>query len=305
MAKLIKLTAGDIGGILDDFNKSLSTMRLSDGKINFTKVLPVVERKANVYFTSIAWAKMQRLVSHFNKEVAWHGVAFRGDDENSDDYYVTDILVYPQTVTASTVEMDENKYAQWVTEGDLKDDRFYNLRMQGHSHVNMGVSPSGTDLAHQQEILSQLSQNGFYIFIIINKKGEKTLKVYDMKKNILFENGDCTLTVLEAPQIEGAVFSGITEEEAAAAMAYVSELRIESQLPAFIKEAESLVQEYKPALPKVSAVSGYRDWYSGANGTGKSKKKESVPASETAEDNFEDDEYYGGYYGYDPYSWWR
>lgn len=300
MAKLIKLNADDIGGILADFNKSLSSMRLSDGKINFTKVLPVVERKANVYFTSIAWAKMQKLVSHFNKEVAWHGVAFRGDDENKDDYYVTDILVYPQTVTASTVEMDENKYAQWVTEGDLKDERFYNLRMQGHSHVNMGVSPSGTDLDHQREILSQLSPNSFYIFLIINKKGEKNLKIYDMQKNILFENGDCTLTVLEAPQIEGAVFSGITEEEAAAAMAYVSELRIESQLPAFIKEAESLVREYKPALPMVSAVSGYRDC-----GKGKKKKKESVVASDITEDDFEDDEYISGYYGYDPYRWWR
>ena len=44
----------------------------------------------------------------------------------------------------------------------------------GHSHVNMGTSPSSVDLNHQEEILRMLGDNDFYIFMIWNKSFAST-----------------------------------------------------------------------------------------------------------------------------------
>ena len=75
------------------------------------------------------------------------------------------------------------------------DDVFNKIRMQGHSHVNMAVSPSSVDLSLYERLLDQLSSDMFYIFMIWNKRGEKTVKIYDIRENILFETADVTVTI--------------------------------------------------------------------------------------------------------------
>ena len=78
---------------------------------------------------------------------------------------------------------------------ELDDESFNNLKAQGHSHVHMGVTPSTTDEENQKEILTSLNDEDFYIFMIWNKKREKNIKIYDMKKNVLFEPSDVTVVV--------------------------------------------------------------------------------------------------------------
>ena len=143
MAKIIKLTQECIDEVRRDFESALQNIKLSDGKINFCKSFGNINRRATVYFTEIAWEKMQTLIREFDKEVAWHGIAFRGDDPEKDEYTISDILVYPQEVTSATVTTDQNKYQTWLM--DHEDDVFNNIRMQGHSHVNMSTSPSVVD----------------------------------------------------------------------------------------------------------------------------------------------------------------
>ena len=89
--------------------------------------------------------------------------------------------------------MDTEKYALWLME-NAEDERFNSLHMQGHSHVNMGVTPSSVDLNHQEEILNMLGDDDFYIFMIWNKSLTSNTKIYDMRKNILFENADVSVT---------------------------------------------------------------------------------------------------------------
>lgn len=195
MSKLIKITSDCLDEVRKDFEEALQSGKFSDGKITFTKSIGSINRKANVFFTDIAWVKMQTLIREFDKEIAWHGIAFRGDDETKDDYIIKDILVYPQEVTAATVNTDQEKYQTWLFEHD--DDVFNNIRMQGHSHVNMGTTPSSVDSSLYDRILEQLDDDMFYIFMIWNKRGDKTIKIYDMAKNILFETSDCTVSVLD------------------------------------------------------------------------------------------------------------
>lgn len=194
MSRLIKLTPEAIEEYTSEFKDLLQSGKVANGKITYTKTLGKLSRKATVYFTDLAWVKMQTLIQNFDKEVAWHGVATRGEDEE-DTYYISDILVYPQTVSGASVEMDVSKYDEWIRE-HVEDKRFYNIGMQGHSHVDMGVTPSGVDLNHQEEILKQLTEDMFYIFMIWNKSGAHNVTIYDLKKNILFENDDVDVMVL-------------------------------------------------------------------------------------------------------------
>ena len=193
MSKPIKMTPEYLQQCRDEFEKALASAKLADGKINFTKTFTAGTKKAEVHFTSLAWQKMTALLRSFDKEVAWHGVASRSDDESKDEYIIEDIVVYPQEVTGASVEMDTEKYATWLME-NADDERFNNLHMQGHSHVNMGVTPSSVDLNHQEEILNMLGDDDFYIFMIWNKSLSSNTKIYDMRKNVLFENTDVSVT---------------------------------------------------------------------------------------------------------------
>ena len=194
MSKIVKMTPEIEQEFREAFEQALSSGKFADGKFSFSKALPNNDRKATIIYTEDAWAKQCRVLKEFDKEVAWHGVCHRGLDEEKNEYYITDILVYPQTVAATTVEMDTEEYAKWLME-HCDDERFDNIHAQMHSHVNMGTSPSGVDLNHQEEILNMLGDEDFYIFMIWNKSLSKTNKIYDLKKNTLFEDKDITIVV--------------------------------------------------------------------------------------------------------------
>lgn len=194
MSRVIKMTSQNLEEIRRDFDEALKGLKMFDGRINFTKTFGTVQRKATLYFTELAYLKMTMLVREFDKEVAWHGIAKRGDDLSKDEYIISDILVYPQEVTGATVNTDQEKYQMWLMNHD--DEVFNNIRMQGHSHVNMGTTPSSVDTSLYERILEQLDDDMFYIFLIWNKRNEKTIKIYDLAKNVLFETSDVTVEIL-------------------------------------------------------------------------------------------------------------
>ena len=191
MSRPIKMTQAYMDECRQDFEKALQLTKLADGKLTFTKTFSIADRKAVLYFTADAWAKMTALIRDFDKEVAWHGVASRGEDDGKDEYIISDIVVYPQTVSGATVEMDTEEYAKWLMD-NADDERFEHIHMQGHSHVNMAPNPSSVDLNHQEEILNMLGDDDFYIFMIWNKSLSNNIKIYDLKKNVLFEDKDIT-----------------------------------------------------------------------------------------------------------------
>lgn len=190
MSKIIKMTPEIRQAIVDEFLAEVDKAKVADGKISFNKTLTATNAKATLTFSEIAWMKMEMLIREFDKEVAWHGVAYRGEDG---EYLITDILVYPQEVTGATVNTDQAAYEMWLMQQE--DEVFNNIRMQGHSHVNMGTTPSAVDLTHQGKILEQLEDDMFYIFLIWNKRGDKNIKIYDLEKNTLYETTDVTVKI--------------------------------------------------------------------------------------------------------------
>ena len=194
MSKILKMTPEIMEGMRKEFETALKTAQIVDGKFSFTKSFQSDNRKATICFTPEAYAKMTALVQAFDKEVAWHFVTERGEEPNT--YLIYDVLVYPQTVAAATVDMDVEAYAAWKETGLRSgDERFFHLHGQGHSHVNMSTGPSPTDMNHQRGILADLRPSGFYIFVIWNKRNEHTMWVYDLQENIVYEDRDLTLKI--------------------------------------------------------------------------------------------------------------
>lgn len=228
MSKYIKIPSNTIAEIKAAFEEALKSINPTDGRINFTKTFDTLKEKATLYFTEIAYLKMIALVRDFNSEIAWHGIAKRCEDEEN-AYIISDILVYPQEVTGATVTTDQQKYQTWLM--NHEDEVFNNIRMQGHSHVNMGVTPSGVDTTLYEKIREQLDDTMFYIFLIWNKKGDKTIKIYDNAKNILFETADVTVKIRED----------------------------DTGMEKFLREAKEMVQEKKYTAPKV--ISGSDSCY--------------------------------------------
>ena len=256
MSKIIKMTSQNLDEIRKDFEEALKGLKLSDGRINFTKTFGTIQRKATLYFTELAYLKMLTLVREFDKEVAWHGIAKRCEDEE-DAYIISDILVYPQEVTGATVNTDQEKYQMWLMNND--DEVFNNIRMQGHSHVNMGTTPSSVDTNLYDQILAQLEDDMFYIFLIWNKRNEKTINIYDLAKNVLFETADVTVKVRE------------------------DDIGMER----FLKDSKEMVQDkkYTPTTPPYGKPYGYGGYYGTYNKTGSNsvteKKEESEKKTQT------------------------
>lgn len=156
--------------------------------------LQVSNDDAILSFSPLAYGKMMTLVQAYDTEVAWYGV---GKKDFDGFYSITDILVYPQLVSATTVEMDETRYGGWVEKAWLeKDERYNNIILQGHSHVNMNTSPSGVDIGHQKEIYAQLTDDMFYIFVIFNKRFEHTAVIVDKADKVAYPNDKVKIIIL-------------------------------------------------------------------------------------------------------------
>lgn len=147
--------------------------------------------KAKVVLEPTAFSKICLLMYNTDKEIGWHGLISR-DEADPNVFHVEDVILYPQTVTSVTVKTDDAKYGNWVIE--LPNEHFDKLRFHGHSHVNMGVTPSGTDLTYYSSLIRQF-KDGFYVFMIINKKMEIFCQVYDFDNNSMYETDEVEVVV--------------------------------------------------------------------------------------------------------------
>ena len=142
-----------------------------------------------IVYSKKAWMKTCLLVMNRNLEVGWHGVARRL--ENPAEFIVEDVLVFPQKVTSASTEPEDADYVNW--QDSLNTEIFNKVRLYGHSHVNMGVSPSSTDIKYRADLLTDVDD--FYVFQIFNKKGYISSQVYDVREGILYESDNVELAV--------------------------------------------------------------------------------------------------------------
>ena len=178
-----------------DFTEKLNNNRFSDSKITFSFDLNSkvdLKDKIIVNVTPEAWLKMWALVQTESKEIGWHGLVNRVNDRC---FIITDIMMYPQVTSSVTVETDDVAYGNWLHQ-NISDEDFEHLRLHGHSHVNMSTRPSGVDTTWYNQILQGLEQNDFYIFMILNKREDYFIEIYDLATNTIYEKDDIKLNVI-------------------------------------------------------------------------------------------------------------
>lgn len=202
--ELMKLIAEKFGLdiLTKDATDSLAKCNMSDGEFNFKKEISFKKRfeykddkrRVTIAITPDAYAKMVTIIMANSDEVGWHGTTEKISDT---EFLVKDIYIYPQTVTAATVDTDDQEYAKWLMDLDKVDENIFpNLHFHGHSHVNMSTGPSGVDMGHREDIVSQLGPDDYYIFMIWNKRLEFSAAVYDMKSNTLYEGNEIDVKVV-------------------------------------------------------------------------------------------------------------
>ena len=186
--------------LIEKFTEYVNKTRLTNDQINFTANLspcaePTDIEKPTVFISTTAYLKMMLYVRDTDVEIAWHGTVERNQEQNW--YLIKDVFLYPQVISAVTVNTDQEEYQNWLQ--NIEDDNVFNsIRFQGHSHVNMSTRPSGTDIGMYNDFLQVLPRNDFYIFMILNKRGEFTFMVYDLAKNLIYENEDIDVKVFSA-----------------------------------------------------------------------------------------------------------
>lgn len=209
----IKLTQKSKEDLLNKFNEYLDNARLSSNTINFsqtvTNQVPNLDKPIQLYINAEAYLKMCLYVRDTQTELGWHGVVKRTEDGKN--YWIFDVMVYPQTVTGVTVNTDQAEYEKWLN--DLDDDTFNHLRFQGHSHVNMGVTPSGVDERYYDDLMRPLPDNDYYIFCIMNKRGETYWRIYDLKNNLIYEDRDIEVSVLDSKDHKINILSHVYNEK--------------------------------------------------------------------------------------------
>ncbi len=175
--------------ILEAFKKYIMSTSDIDIKFEYTASMPIKkEDRVEILYTPTAYLKMRQLITKCATEIAWYGLIKR---VNKHQFFVTDIIMYPQIVASATVEDDDNTIHQWFAK--QPDDVVNAIRMQGHSHVNMATFASGTDAANRIKMMSGVSD--FFIFQINNKANDDKYWVYDLETNKLYEPEDVIVDV--------------------------------------------------------------------------------------------------------------
>jgi len=197
--------------LIKTFTTHLNKIKLSTNTINFTaQVQQKTENntKATLIISPKAYLKMMLYVRDTPTEIAWHGTVIK---QNTNTYIITDVFLYPQKLSAATVTTVQEKYNNWCV--DLADEQYDHMRLQGHSHVNFSVSPSGTDLNFYDTILQVLNKSDFYIFMIMNKNGDMYFLIYDLENNTIYEKQDINL-MLKSAGSEEDIFNTVDAEKA-------------------------------------------------------------------------------------------
>ena len=134
-----------------------------------------------VYYTTEAWHTIQYLVHKCSAEVGWVGLVEKYGDN---DYLITDIFVPEQEVSGVTTEIEDDamtKLTLHLIDQGLDPGQ---LIYWGHSHVNMGVGPSGQD---ERQLAEYIEHCPVFIRGIYNKKGEAKVDVFHRDEQVVYQ----------------------------------------------------------------------------------------------------------------------
>lgn len=152
-------------------------------------IKPLNKFMPKVYIYDEALNKMNEYIDQSKLEIGWLGCAKRVEN----NFLITDVFLFKQEVHATTTEITTEGLSEFAMELMQNDEDngleiWNNLRVWGHSHVDMSTSPSMQD--EKQIDVFMENDNDFFIRLIGNKKGELRVDVYDFKVGVCYSELD-------------------------------------------------------------------------------------------------------------------
>lgn len=182
-------------------------------KVHFTNGTP------RILITPEAYKDMYQIVNLVDTEVGWIGNVSR----LGNDFLIQEVFLPEQEVHATTTEISSGGLAIWATEMLLARadglEVINGIRFWGHSHVQMGTSPSWQDDS-QMRIFAE-SCDDYFIRGILNKLGRMEFTLY------LFNIG------IEIHDVEWSIYS--PEEDQARKEKWLAEIagKVREIIPAY------------------------------------------------------------------------
>ena len=217
-----------------------------------TKVQVIANKIPRIGIMSDALAKMFVYVDECSDEIGWLGTV---KQINEKYYIIEDVFLFDQDVHGTTTEITPEglaEFAEELLQCENGMEIWNNLKMWGHSHVNMGVTPSSQDNKQMRDF-GEIGHDWF-IRLICNKKGDMKLDFFHYKLGIAY---------LDVPWEEVA-----SEEE----HSIQEEI---FRLQALLEEAkqkrvelhkEPIKEEMKVKVRKMRTVYNYRNYWTNQNG---------------------------------------
>ena len=162
-------------------------IKLNTGK---TQVSVIANKSPELIITPEAYAFISELVSQAKEEVSWLSHISQYDNRL---FVLDECFVVEQNVHPAQTEMTDNGL-QELSNQILKSKgaSYYNeIRLWGHSHVNMSPSPSGQD----RDQIRKFSDQEWFIMLIINKSGDMHIEFHDNINGIKFTDIPVYLSV--------------------------------------------------------------------------------------------------------------
>lgn len=161
-----------------------------------------------VYITPVALEKMNVIVEISSKEVGWLGTARQ---LRTGDFLIDDVYLFDQEVSYAQCEMSTEgleAFAVELLEQPDGDELYDNLRVWGHSHVNMGTSPSAQDNSQ----MDLFRENGceWFIRIIANKAGRLEVTVFMYRNHLVIEDAEWRVAVPGMDEIRAQIEAEFT-----------------------------------------------------------------------------------------------
>jgi proteasome lid subunit RPN8/RPN11 len=156
----------------------------------------------SVVFDQRAYEWIRAIVDQHDSEVGFYAFVDRRDDNS---FFIRDVY-YPKhdLVSGATCEISPEGQTDLMVslvEKDREDD-IVNLKVWGHSHVNMGVTPSGQD--HNQAVDMAKSNGDYIVRLIVNKRREIGISIYDYANNLIFDEVKHTIAQSNDERISSA-----------------------------------------------------------------------------------------------------
>lgn len=160
-----------------------------------------------VYYTPEVWNDIQHLVQSMTKEIGWWNTVEVTENGN---YILTDTIIPEQWVSGGETDITKDTLAEAADELIEAGVDTSKLLAWGHSHVNMGTTPSHTDVTTAMSFREDVP---FLIRGIYNKRNENRVDILDFARNILFEKVDNQVLLPAMPQARRNMLDDIMKDK--------------------------------------------------------------------------------------------